>query len=171
MIKIKGKKIWLALICILILVLMMFSHILFKSGLLFNNNQKRYNAEILYQYKTPYVGNNSKVINIVNNLLYDNFRQVIFLKTDSLPYSIIINYSFQDTELSFKDIEKPFYKNTVLLFALIDNVDIVNYNIIINDKIIEYEYLREKVQKYYDKDLRQNKKSLEKFKKFVTTLN
>lgn len=93
-----------------------------------------------------------------------------YINIRPLMWVIIINYSFQDTELSFGDIEKPFYKSTVLLFTLIGNVDVVKYNIIINDKKIEYEYLREKVQKYYNKDLRQNKKNLEKFKKFVTML-
>jgi hypothetical protein len=86
--------------------------------------------EIIQKNTTPYVGNNSKVGAIVNQLpatwkglSYDSFS----LTTDEEPYGLTINYK-ETSENSFTDyLDNPFpdameENNALLLFASIDNL-------------------------------------------------
>ncbi len=90
--------------------------------------------DTLLKYKTPYVGDNSKVANIASQLpvldrrlKYDHIE----LQTTTEPYSITIFYVPINNEVSFtqdyfspggSQLFKRFTNNSLLLFSLIDNL-------------------------------------------------
>lgn len=102
-------------------------------------------AEKFLEYKTEYVGDASKVGNIISlldfpeNVNYSHFE----LHTDNVPYGITVHLK-TDTETRNKytgDINQtPFKKNAIIMFSLIGNVDYINFNLTDgqNDYLIQY---------------------------------
>ncbi len=96
-----------------------------------------YNLAEISKYKTPYVGDNSKVSAIVNNLpVPDNYfkQQYISMVTDKQPYKLNVYYEPKENvvrqwpivsrdNVSFSNISK----NALVLFCMIDNLDEVNF--------------------------------------------
>jgi beta-lactamase regulating signal transducer with metallopeptidase domain len=117
-----------------------------------------YNAAALFKFKTPYVGDNSKVVNLVNNLPYAEMRGEISLQTESQPYGVTVDYDFSFADFDTRQIGATFRDNAVVLFALIDNVDVVEFNVIGADGPPKYLYTRAEVQKGYGQDLREYSK-------------
>lgn len=117
-----------------------------------------YNAAALFKFKTPYVGDNSKVVNVVNNLPYAEMRGEISLQTESPPYGVTVDYDFSFADFDTRQIGATFRDNAVVLFALIDNVDVVEFNVKGADGPPKYIYTRAEVQKGYGRDLREYSK-------------
>lgn len=94
------------------------------------NNDKKYDE--LFKHKTEYVGNNSSVVNIVNEafdifmLPYDtNSRSRTFEITEN--GGVIINFHVNNrSDYRFLDYS-VFDKVTAVMFALIDNLEDVRY--------------------------------------------
>ena len=84
-------------------------------------------------YKGTYVGNNSAVGAILNELPLEEFS----LKTDQPPYEMTIRYkNFQQTKAEIGKEEARMVSaktalkgNAILLFALIENVDCIHFNL------------------------------------------
>lgn len=122
-----------------------------------------YNAEELLRYRTEYVGDNVKVVNIIKNMPYGDKAEVS-LQTSKKPYGVAINYDFKNNQINQKQLEEQFFDNAAIAFALIQNVDEVLIKSA--DTGSFRTYTRQEVSYNVNVDLwscSQNKKTLEKF--------
>lgn len=155
----------------LIIVMMMFSacdsneEIIPKSsedGLL--------NPKIILSYKTPYVGDNSKVVNAIDSLLYSEFRKKVALETESKPYGITVEYEITKPDIGVQEIESNMYLNAVLLFSLIDNVDEISFTFS-GAVAKDFKYVRTDIQKHFETDLRDFTESIELFEQLISDIS
>lgn len=98
-------------------------------------------VEKLLSYRTEYVGDNSKVGNIISRLefpadvKYNSFE----LYTDAPPYAVTVNF---DTDTATRNFytgalhEGPFRKNAILMSALIQNVEYITF--VLDDGVNPY---------------------------------
>ncbi len=120
-----------------------------------------YNMKALMMNKTPYVGNNSKVVALIDAMPWPVgiIRDSIVLQTRNSPYEITMNWIMtEDYNIKKKLINKDyFYPNSMLLFSLIDNVDRIHYKIFPDkdkeDIPYEFTYTREMGENLLDKDI------------------
>jgi beta-lactamase regulating signal transducer with metallopeptidase domain len=132
-------------------------------------------AAQLLNNKTEYVGDNSKVGAIISlltfpeNIEYDSFA----LLTESEPFGITVNLK-TDTETkelySDEANQQQFRNNAAIMFALIGNVEYIDFNL--DDGLTPYavHYTREEVNRQYGKDVRDFAKSKEEFSKLINGL-
>ncbi|MBN1078407.1 DUF4825 domain-containing protein [Clostridium botulinum] len=100
-------------------------------------DESKVNLNTVLNYKDSYVGDNSAIINIVNNLPANIYNEGIELQTESKPYEITIRYKgFEDMEIRFEDdsvISSSFSyimkNNALIILSLVQNADIVNFDI------------------------------------------
>ncbi|WP_306453957.1 DUF4825 domain-containing protein [Bacillus sp. FJAT-45350] len=118
--------------------------VLFLSGC--NSNDTNTTSDI-FRFKDSFVGDNSAVGNIANQLPGGEHMIGFELKTNEEPYGIILNYDWVDSEQNYK--ETAIY-NATFLFALIQNVDWITFNF----EIGEYTLTRENLQDWYGMELR-----------------
>ncbi len=93
-----------------------------------------YSLENLWKARTKYVGDNSAVAKIIGSIqfpegvFYDSFE----LHTSDHPYGITINFK-TDTETrnlySGADNETPFRFNSMIMFLLIENVELITFSL------------------------------------------
>lgn len=119
----KKPRFWIIAVAVIVVVAV-------SIGLLANPEVRAENytkSEQLFKYKTEYVGNASKVGQIINALdfpkevVYDYFE----LGTENIPYSVTIHFK---TDFLVES-EELFKKNAIIMFTLIGNVDLINFNI------------------------------------------
>jgi len=100
-------------------------------------NKDPYNLTEIIKYKTPYVGDSSKVNHLAGNLpsLDDEFNQrFISMKTSEKPYVLTVYYEPKQDEylgewpLTDLAIVVACQKNALIVFSMIDNVDEVNFS-------------------------------------------
>lgn len=98
------------------------------------NSEEKSLAENLYSYKTSFVGDSSKVGNIVNKLPFPNDYAVntIEIISGEEPYGLKIYFDSTAKDASIKDFDK----DSAILFSLIDNLSYITYAYTINDKDI-----------------------------------
>jgi len=118
--------------------------ILFVTGC--NSDATNANEDI-FRFKDSFVGDNSAVGNIVNQLPGAEHLKGFELKTDAEPYGITLNYNGLDSEQVYQ--ETVIY-NATFLFALVQNVDWITFN---SDKR-EFTITKENIQECYSKELR-----------------
>lgn len=101
----------------------------------------------LYDYKTQYVGDNSKVLKLVNALDYPNkaVPGSIEIKSDKEPYELIVY--LQGENINADDL----FHNAVISFALIDNAAVIEYRNASSKELIA-DFVREDVDKELAKD-------------------
>jgi len=134
----------------------------------------KYDSKKLISLKTPYIGNNSAVVSLIDNLPLSKWRNKVSLKTDSRPYGLTVNYNFAAARLSLQEIENILRNNATVLFALIDNVDEINFNAEITDsasQVKSFNYTRTQMQQIYNKDLREFGKNANALDSLITGLN
>ena len=101
--------------------------------------------EDVFQYKNAYVGDNSAVINIVNNSMQsDNFKG-LELKTKKTPYGILLNYDGSESE---KNDKRTVIYNATYLFALIQNAEWITFDF----DHQEYKITRKALIEWYGED-------------------
>lgn len=129
--------------------------------------------QTLLQYKTRYVGDNSKVGNILSNLTVPKgvSSNGMELKTKKQPYGIVINYNVTDNSeiISGEKLDTlQFYKNSAVIFSLVENVD--NIFVRLENKGITYQlkYTRQMVNQSFKADVRNFSKDEGAFKEFLT---
>ena len=124
----------------------------------------------IYEYKTKYVGDNSKVINILSNLKYPkevNYNSVQIL-SEKEPYGILVKLNIDSGKIPEKN---EFLKNSAVLFALIENLSFVKYEDVSNNKIIA-EFTRDEIDNYLKAEVNKNAKEIgSSEKEFVKYLN
>ncbi|MFI3202206.1 MAG: M56 family metallopeptidase [Eubacteriales bacterium] len=130
--KYKRPMVWVSAICLILVSVIAVS--------LMSNQQQsvksKTDTEILWSHRTEYIGNNTKVGNILSNLaftsnvMYDKFE----LQTAQEPYELIIHLIGIENALQsssdgvawnvdFKSLEH----NAAILFSLIGNVDKIEF--------------------------------------------
>lgn len=124
-----------------------------------------YAVDQLMESKTNFVGDNSKVVALIGEMpLPAGLEDAgIELKTGSRPYEVTVNYSMKDAAGVMKDgaiSGEAFYRNSILLFSLIDNVDSIIH--VIADHTGEYDgvtytytFTREQIEEQLGEDVRQ----------------
>ncbi len=140
-----------------------------------------YNTKNLIANKTSYVGDNSKVVELIDAmpLPAGMSRDTVELETANPPYGITINYIMSDASNVTKQVAMSgdvFFRNTVLLFSLVDNVDTINCRII--GSTSDYGRLsyglthtREMVEKIMGEDIRHYADSTDTLEKLIDQLN
>ncbi len=111
---------------------------LFLSGC----NSKETNSTDIFQYKDSYVGDNSAIGNIANQLPAAQHLNGFELKTNEEPYGIIFNYDWLATEEEYKETE---IYNASFLFSLVKNLDWITFHF----ESANYTISRETLEKWY----------------------
>ena len=101
--------------------------------------------EDIFKFKDSYVGDNSAIGNIVNQLQGAEYFKGIELKTKEKPYGIILNYDWSESEQNYK---KTAIYNATFLFALVQNVDWIIFDF----GNQEYKITKEILQNWYGED-------------------
>ena len=104
-----------------------------------NSNDRNINNDI-FQFKDSFVGDNSAVGNIVNQLPGVEQLNGFELKTNEEPYGIILNYDWTESEQEYKE---TVINNVTFLFTLVQNVDWITFNSNVGDYTITKEILHE----------------------------
>lgn len=154
----------IALIVAAILVLAAALAVNQRPGPVESNTYLGYSIEKLMANKTPYVGNNSKVVGLIDAMPLPEgiTRGTVELQTANLPYGITINYIMDDSAgvtVNGAICGDAFFPNAIILFSLIDNVDVINCQIA--DQTGRYDgasysfpYTREMAEELLDGDVR-----------------
>ncbi len=125
----------------------------------------------LLEHRNRYIGNASNVGNLLDKLPYGRNKEGFELDTKSKPYGITINYRLNGIDASSEDTDalnnvKPtLLDNALILFSLIENVDIVKFNILPSNTVVQFE--RAQLQKYFDRELWEYSSSEKDFEKFL----
>ena len=124
----------------------------------------------IYEYKTKYVGDNSKVINILSNLKYPkevSYNSVQIL-SEKEPYGILVKLNINSGKIPEKN---EFLKNSAVLFALIENLSFVKYIDVSDNKVVA-EFTRNEVDNYLKDEVNKDTKEIGMSEKgFVKYLN
>ena len=124
----------------------------------------------IYEYKTKYVGDNSKVINILSNLKYPkeaSYNSVQIL-SEKEPYGILVKLNINSGKIPEKN---EFLKNSSVLFALIENLSFVKYVNVSDNKVVA-EFTRNEVDNYLKDEVNKDTKEIGMSEKeFVKYLN
>lgn len=149
-------------------------HIIFALALILSACQTR-RADSLYNYKTNYVGDNSKVSHIISNQDYPKDFEVgaIEILSRKSPYGIKV-FVKDTSNIKREDI----FKNAITSFALIKNLDRIYYvesgrdfeeekSKELNDKI--FIFYRKEIEEILEKrntsleEISENKENFENF--------
>jgi hypothetical protein len=116
-----------------------------------NNNP----SKDIFQYKGSYIGNNSAVGNIINELPGSKEFKKFSLQTKEKPYGMVIQYG--NVTGNIKEI---YINNATYIFALVKNADWITIEFP-NEKDT---LTRQQIQQWYGKDLSKitNEKDLKK---------
>ncbi|MDN5300628.1 MAG: bla regulator protein blaR1 [Thermoanaerobacteraceae bacterium] len=143
-----------------------------KSFIRINNKEtKGYNADVLLRFKNKYVGDHVNVVNLIDNLPYADLRREVLLQTKNAPYGITVKYDFSAAGTDAVQSEITLRNNAVIMFALIDNVDIINFNLKTDEEEKNYQYTRAQIQQSFDKDLREYAKDIRKFETLLNSFS
>ena len=121
-----------------------------------------YNAEKLYEYKTKYIGDASKVGNLTSNLPFAQYKSGISLQTDKQPYEATVDYRIKQGQLS--NINAQLAKNAAVIFSLVENAEGVIFNIDDGIKQYKYHFTREYADFVINLDMKEYSSTLEKFR-------
>lgn len=123
-----------------------------------------YNMDTLMKNKTLYVGNHVKVGGLIGGMPKPAGLEGkgIELQTSAPPYGVTINYVMNDATDVTEDgaiSGEAFYRNSVLLLSLIDNVGSITYAIVDNTGLYDgaaysFTFTRERVEELLGEDVR-----------------
>jgi hypothetical protein len=115
------------------------------------SDQENKIENLVYHYQDTYVGDNSSVGGILNNIFLSENIKYFRLGTSDAPYSITVNYELEEG-IKSKKLSQYMEYNATALFALVKNVDIITFNI---EDIVQktYAFKRETIEVKYDEEL------------------
>ncbi len=116
-----------------------------------------YQATVLMQFQSKYAGDHVNVGNLLGNLPYAEYlKGGMSLQTEKTPYGITVNYdlSQSNTNIDINQVETTLRNNAVVIFALIDNVDVVDFNSDLGTQNLKLRYARNELQQSFPQDLR-----------------
>lgn len=120
----------------------------------FSNNDSNEDIKVehlIYTYQDTYVGDNSSVGGILNDIFLSENIKSFALGTSKAPYSIMVNYVL-DHEIIKEELSRKMEYNATTLFAFVKNVDLVTLNV--EDTVQKtYVFKRETVQRKYNDEL------------------
>ncbi|WZL72381.1 M56 family metallopeptidase [Clostridiaceae bacterium 35-E11] len=138
------------------------------------NTVKGLDYEKIYEHKTRYVGDASKVSGLANHLYYTEFKNGIALQTNIKPYGLTVNYNIKAEDfMEYGGIQRTdkMLKNAAMMFCLIDNVEKISFNFGDGSNIHSFSFQREFFNKIYGEDIRNYASSFNKFRnEFVSML-
>lgn len=117
-------------------------------------------AEKFLEYKTDYVGDASKVGNIISLLDFpeDVNYSYFELHTENVPYGITVHLN-TDAKTRNKYTgainQTPFEKNAIIMFSLIGNVDYINFNLTDGQNDYLIQYTKDQADAMVGKDVRE----------------
>lgn len=100
----------------------------FPTAYIYNNAY-----DYLEKYQDTYIGDNSAIGNIINNIYSGEYMDTFSLDTDEIPYGVTINYK----EGSYGEIYKNLEEDAAILFKLVKNINYVEFKI--NDKAYRFD--------------------------------
>lgn len=107
-------------------------------------NRDKSGIDNIIKYKNKYVGNNSNDGNLISNLPLSEYGYIF--EIDLVNFELIIDYHITDWYINNNYyLEKSLIYNSVSIFSLIDNVDIITFNFSGNS----YEINRKQIEKIY----------------------
>lgn len=125
-----------------------------------------YDVDSLVKNKTQYIGNNSKVVALIDGMPLPAgiIRDEVQLVTTRTPYGLIVHYIMTDDSLQIS--EEQFLKNSVLLFALIENVETIEHlghwnNMLLSSTPFRFTYTRADAERIVGGDVKQFAESKE----------
>ena len=131
-------------------------------------------AKQFLKHQTVYVGNNSKVGNIIallqfpRGVRYDSFA----LHTDSEPYGITVNLKTdapsQEEYRSNPINREQFATEAAVMFALIDNLEVINFALPSENNGNPFVYSRILANERYGRDVREFAGNEEEFAKLLS---
>ncbi|MCB8815315.1 M56 family metallopeptidase [Desulfosporosinus shakirovi] len=146
-----------------------------KNDLLATGVYSGFKTETLMANKTQYVGDNSKVVALIDAMPLPAgvVRDSVELQTSATPYSITIHYTV--SELEGLDNTYAFH-NAIMLFSLVDNVDVIYSSIfdITNTPSIStstFPHTREYAEQLMDGDVRGYASNTGTIIKFIDRIN
>ena len=125
--------------------------------------------ENLYNLKTNYIGDVSKIGNIFENLQYQNVeKKDMKIISDKRPFGLVKNFYIND----INDInENDFIKNSVIFLFLVDNADfITSYIVDSNGNDLTYNLSKESIIEQIG-DFKDNLNSYDGFKDLISKIN
>lgn len=115
------------------------------------SNQEDQIKHLVYNYQDTYVGDNSSVGGILNDIFLSENIESFKLGTSDAPYSITVNYLLESGIKNDKLTQYMEY-NATTVFALVKNVELITFNV--KDTIQKtYVFKRETIQLNYDEKL------------------
>ncbi|MBP0725772.1 DUF4825 domain-containing protein [Bacillus sp. RG28] len=140
-----------------------------------------YFMDKLMKNKTLYVGNASKVGGLTSGMPQPKGLEWngMALQTTAQPYGVTFNYKINDSNYGVKEREinsEVFYRNSILLLSLIDNVDIITYSIVDslgqnNGKDKTFTFTREQADKLFGEDVRRYAKDEKSLRQLIDRLD
>lgn len=136
-----------------------------------NNNVKE-----IYQYRTQYVGDNSKVVNITDRLPIPKTltRTQVQLYTDKAPYTIEVTYKTTPAvreSFSTTENQAVFDQSAVLMFALIGNADSVKFILNDGEQDMAIQRSRDWANEKMAKNVWDSSSTIEKFTALYTAIS
>ena len=141
-------------VCVVLLSLALLTNPLTSDGRSQTGETIENQAETMLGYKNPYIGDASNVGNLLSQLSYAEYRQGMSLQTEKTPYGITVKYELTESDNNISEIELALYKNATLMFALINNLELIDFNLITNKGEHKFHFSREMIQSNYVQDLR-----------------
>jgi len=129
-----------------------------KNDLLATGVYSGFKTETLMANKTQYVGDNSKVVALIDAMPLPTgvVRDSVELQTFTKPYSITIHYTVSELE----GLNNTYaFNNAIMLFSLVDNVDVIYSSILDitnmpSNSTSTFPYTREYAEQLMDGDVR-----------------
>ncbi|KAB2953440.1 DUF4825 domain-containing protein [Heliorestis acidaminivorans] len=130
-----------------------------------NDHQGTLEYEKIYQQKTSYIGDASKVGNLTNLLHYSEYKKGIALQTAQEPYGVTVNYNMPEEFLQQGTVTMTdkMFQNGALIFCLIDNVDVATFVFDNGQETESFSFAREDFDIFFEKDIRTYGSSWEVF--------
>ncbi|SET71910.1 protein of unknown function [Oceanobacillus limi] len=107
------------------------------------------NEEDLFQYKGSTIGDNSAVVNIIQQLKHQEDFKDVALATNTEPYGMTIHYDSLKESATIKEMQDTAIFNATFLFILIHNADWVTFDF--GEQ--EYTINKNELQDWYQDDL------------------
>ncbi|PIC56478.1 DUF4825 domain-containing protein [Sporosarcina sp. P12(2017)] len=120
--------------------------VLFLSGCSSTNELPN---EGLFEYKESFIGDNSAVVHIIEQLRYAEQFEKVSLETKTEPYGMTIQYEHLDTSMEESGYKEAAVYNASYLFTLIDNAEWVAFDFGGNT----YKVNKSKLEDWYGKEL------------------
>lgn len=137
-----------------------------------------YDVDFLMKNKTQYIGNHVKVGSLINGMPLPEgiTRGTLELSTSKPPYGVTYHYHLNHDSIVIS--EEQFLKNSILLFALIDNAEEVTHighwkNKLLSSTPFRFTYTRADAERIVGGDVRQfaeNQESLAELIKIIQAL-